>query len=135
MNPLVPYIWVAGAVHLSIAAANFVAPSKLRYRENLAKLSPIIRQIFVVHSVYIVGVLIAFSGLCFFFAPELAGASPLGKFLSGAIALFWLARCLIQLFYYDSGVRKQNRLADMAFSLAFLYLGSTFAAATLGVLK
>lgn len=135
MNPLVPYIWVAGAVHLSIAASNFVAPSKLRYRENLAKLSPIVRQIFIVHAVYIVGVLIAFSGLCLFFAPELAGASPLGKFLSGYIALFWLARCLIQLLYYDSGVRKQNRLADVAFSLASFYLGSTFAVAALGVLK
>ncbi len=135
MNSLIPWIWAAGAVHLSIAAANVVAPTRLRYEENLAKVSPIVRQIFVVHSVYMAGVLLAFSGLCFFFAPELAGASPLGKYLSGYIALFWLARCAVQLFYYDSDLRKQNRFADAVFLLAFFYLGGLFAAAALGVLK
>ena len=135
MNSLIPFIWAAGAVQLSIASANFLAPARLRYRENLAKVSPIVRQIFVIHAAYIVGVLLALSALCFFFAPELAGASRLGTFLSGFIALFWLSRSAIQVLYYDSELRKQNRFFDTAFLLAFLYLGSVFSLARWGGLQ
>lgn len=135
MNPLVPYIWTAGGVHLLIAAANCLLPSKLQYRENLLKVSPIIRQIFIVHSVYMVLVLIAFGGLCILFAPELAGGSPLGTFLSGFITVFWLLRILIQFFYYDSTIKKQNRLANVLFTLAICFLGGIFAIAASGVVQ
>lgn len=135
MNALVPYIWLAGGVHLLIAAANLLLPSKLHYRENLSKVSPIIRQIFVVHSAYIVFILIAFSGLCFLFAPELAGRAPLGKFLSGYMALFWLLRLPIQIFYYDAELKKQNPVANVVFTLAIFFLSGVFAIAALGVVK
>ncbi len=135
MNSLVPFIWAAGAVHLGIAAANLSLPARLGYRENAAKMSLIHQQISIVHWVYIVGVLLAFSGLCFFFAPQLMGGSPLGRFLSASLATFWLSRCVVQLFYYDKDLRRQNRLADVIFLLAFFYMGSVFAAATFGGLR
>jgi hypothetical protein len=51
MNTTLPLlIQFAGLLQFIIAAANFFAPAKFRYRENLAKVSPIIRQIFTVHS-------------------------------------------------------------------------------------
>src|SRR5690348_18479381 len=100
MSSLVPYIWAAGAIQLVIASANFFLPARLHYRENMAGMSPILRQISIIHWVYLVGVLLLFSGLCLFFAPQLTGASPLGRFLSAALAIFWLSRCAIQIFYY-----------------------------------
>ena len=135
MNSLVHFIWAAGAVHLGIAAANFSLPTKLRYRENAARMSTILQQISVVHWVYIVGVLVAFSGLCIFFAPQLASGSPLARYLSATLAIFWLSRCAVQLFYYDKDLRRQNRLADVIFLLAFFYMGAVFATATIGGLK
>lgn len=135
MNSLVPYIWAAGAVQLGITAANFPLPGRLRYRENAAKMSPILRQISVVHWVYLVGVLVAFSGLCFFFAPQLVGGSPLGRYLSATLAIFWLSRCAVQLLYYDKVLRRQNRLADVMFLLAFFYMGVVFVVATFGGLR
>ena len=135
MRTLVPYIWMAGLVQLLMAASNALLPRRLQYRENLAKVSPIIRQIFIVHSVYIVFILIIFSGLCLFFASELAGASPLGTFLSGCMALFWLPRIFIQRFYYDAEVKKQNRPADAAFTLALSFLAATFVIAALRVME
>jgi len=135
MNSLVPFVWAAGVVHLGIAAANFILPAKLRYRENLSKVSPMIRQIFIVHSAYIVGVLVGFGVLCFFFAHDLARSSRLGKFLGGFISLFWLSRSVIQFFYYDSELKRQHRLADVAFTLAVLFLGGVFAVAALGAVK
>src|SRR5712692_2461885 len=106
MQTLIPLLWVAGGIHLGIGVANFALPRRLRYRENLSKVSPIIRQIFVVHSLYIVVVVLLFAALCLFFAPDLAGASRLGRFLSAAMAVFWLLRIPLQLFYYDGELPK-----------------------------
>jgi UDP-N-acetylmuramyl pentapeptide phosphotransferase/UDP-N-acetylglucosamine-1-phosphate transferase len=71
--------------------------------------------------VYIVIVLGLFAALCFGFAGDLAGASRLGRFLSGFIAAFWLLRIVLQLFYYDREVRRENRGLDL------LYVGSLIA--------
>ena len=73
MRSLVVLIWMAGAVQLAILAANFVVPGKLHCRENLVRVSPMIRSVFVVHWVYILMMIAIFSAICFEFAPELAG--------------------------------------------------------------
>jgi heme/copper-type cytochrome/quinol oxidase subunit 4 len=79
MRLLTSMIWAAGRVQLIILAANFVMPEKLRCSENLARVSPMIRQVFIVHRIYIPVVLAIFTSLCFWFAPELAGASRMGQ--------------------------------------------------------
>jgi hypothetical protein len=135
MQTLIPWLQAAGAVHVVILGANFVLPKKLSCRENLARVSPMIREIFIVHWAYIVLVLGIFASLCFWFAPELAGASGLGRFLSGFIAVFWLARVPTQLFFYDPEIRRQNRFGDVIFLLAFSYLGVVFAIAALGLAR
>jgi len=134
MRSLIPWLWAAGAVQLVIIAANFVLPKKLRCRENLARVSPMIREVFIVHWVYIVLVLGIFASLSFWFAPELAGTTRLGRYLSAVIAVFWLLRVPIQIFLYDPELRKQNRVGDVIFLLAFSYLGVVFGVAALGVL-
>ncbi len=73
MRPLTSWLWVAGAMQLVILAANFVLPKKLRCRENLEQVSPMIREVFVVHWLYIAFVVGIFTSLCFWFAPDLAG--------------------------------------------------------------
>jgi len=135
MRVLVPCLWAAGVVQLIIIAANFVLPKKLRCRENLARVSPMIRDVFIVHWVYIVLVLGIFTALSFWFAPELAGHNDLGRFLSAVIAVFWLLRLPIQLFIYDPELRRQNRFGDLIFLLAFSYLGVVFGVAALGVVR
>ena len=135
MRLLIPLLWVAGAIQLVIIVTNLALPKKLRCRENLVKVSPMIREVFVVHWLYIVLVIGIFTSLCFWFAPELAGASRLGRFLSAAIAIFWLLRVPIQLFFYDPDIRRQNRMADVAFLLTFSYLGIVFGAAALGTFR
>lgn len=133
MRNLIHLVWAAGAVQLVILSANFVLPRKLNCREHVARMSPMIREIFIVHWAYIVLVLGVFAALSFWFAPELAGATRLGRFLAAFIAGFWLLRVPIQLFLYDPEIRKQNRLGDVAFLLMFSYLGVVFGAAALGI--
>ncbi len=119
MSGLLLLLWLAGFVQVAIASANLFLPAKLKYRENLSRVSPIIRQIFVVHSVYIVGVVLLFAAVTFSFAGELA------------IAVFWLLRAPVQLLYYDAALRRDNRWGNIAFTSAALFLAAAYGAAVL----
>ncbi len=115
---MVRAIWGAGAIQAGIVAANIPLPGRLRVRERLAGVPRFVQQIFYVHWLYIVIVVGMFAGLCFGFAADLAVASGLGRFLSGFMAGFWLLRIVLQVFYYDGELRKENRELDL------LYVGS-----------
>ena len=131
MPILITALWIAGFVQLAIALANFVLPRKLNYRENLARVAPMVRQIFIVHSGYIVGIVVLFAAITFGFAPELAGGRGLGRFLAASIAVFWACRLPLQVFYYDSELRRRNRASDVAITVALLFLVVTYGAAAL----
>lgn len=131
MRSISLFLWLAGFMQIRIAGANLFIPKKLNYQENLSRVAPIIRQIFVVHSVYIVGVVLLFAVVTFGFAAELASGRGLGRFLAAAMALFWLCRAPVQLLYYDASLRRTNRAGDVAFTLAALFLSTTYGAAAL----
>jgi hypothetical protein len=131
MSTLLLFLWLAGLVQVAIAIANVFLPTKLDYQGNLSRVTPIIRQVFIVHSVYIVGVLLLFAAVTFGFARELASGRGLGRFLAAAMALFWLCRAPVQLLYYDAALRRTNRTGDVAFTLAALFLTVTYGAAAL----
>jgi hypothetical protein len=124
-------IWGAGAVQVGIIAANVPLPGRLRVRERLAGVPRFVRQVFYVHWAYIVIVVGLFAALCFGFAPELAGGSRLGRFLSGFIAGFWLLRIALQVFYYDRQLRRENRGLDMLYVGALAVLVVIFGMAAL----
>ena len=126
MLPLLAWIQIAGAVQLAIGLANLPLASRLQYRKNLAGASEIVRQVFYVHAAYIVLVVLGFAALSLLFPDELVSGRPLGRFLSTFLAVFWLLRVPIQLFYYPSEIRRQNRLADVIFTVAFAFLAVVF---------
>jgi len=129
MTPLVVAIWLAGVVQLTIAAANLEVARKLDYRGNLARLAPMVGQVFLVHAVYIVLLILWFSALCLIFAARLANGDSLARFLTGGLAAFWGLRAIIQLVFYDKTVRKDHRLQDVAFLAACALLTGIFLAA------
>jgi hypothetical protein len=130
MNRMTLLLWAAGAVHFGILAANAALPRKLRLAEELPRLSPFLRQVFLVHWLYILLVVALFGILPLLFAAELA-ATPLGRFLSGFIAAFWLTRIALQLFYYDASFRRENRLLDSLYLAALVFLVAVFGLAAL----
>lgn len=130
---MVRAIWGAGVVHVAIMAANIPLPARLRVRERLAVVPRFLRQIFYVHWVYIVIVLGLFAALCFGFAPELAGGSSLGRFLSGFMAAFWLLRIVLQVLYYDPEVRRENSVLDAMYLVALVVLVVVFGIAVFRV--
>lgn len=101
-------------------------------RERLAGVPRFIQQIFYVHWIYIVIVLGMFAALCFGFAPELAGASRLGRFLSGFMCGFWLLRIGLQVVYYDREIRRENRVLDLFYVGSLMVLVAVFGVAAWG---
>lgn len=130
MHGIVLFVRLAAITQVAIAIANLFLPRLLRYDENLRLVSPIIRQIFIVHSVYIVGVLLIFAGVSFGFPSELTSGRGLGQFLAGTMAIFWLCRAPLQLFYYDRVIRRSHRSGDAAFIAATFFLAATYSFAT-----
>jgi hypothetical protein len=126
---LVTWLWVAGAIQTAIVLANAVLPAKLNVHKGMASVPRFLRQVFVVHWIYIVLTVSLFSLVCFFFAHDLAGGSRLGRFLCIAMGVFWGLRLPLQLFYYDAELRRRNRLLDMAYVLALVALIAIFGAA------
>jgi len=123
----VPWIYLAGVIQLIIAGANFIIPKNLDYEGNLKNVSPIVRQVFSIHSVHIFWTLLAFASICLFYPNDLTSPNPLGKFLTGWMSLFWGARVVIPRLYYDRETKRLNRLGDVGFTLAFVYLAVVFA--------
>ena len=131
MTLLETCIALAALPQLLIATANCFAPRLFAYRDNLARVTPIVRQIFVVHGVYIVLIVLGAAALCLAFPHELAGASALGRSLSAFLALFWGLRVAIHLGYYDRVLRRAHGIADRLFLAAFSYLTAVFTVAAL----
>lgn len=125
------WVQIAGAVQLAIGLANLPLATRLQYRKNLAGASEIVRQVFYVHAAYIVLVVLGFAALALLFPTELSSGRPIGRFLSAFLAIFWLLRVPIQLFYYPVEIRRQNRLADVIFTVAFAFLAVVFGLAAM----
>jgi len=132
MTELIPYVWLAGLIHVCMIGAQIPLSRLLHFKENLSKVTPIIRQIFIVHYIYIALYLLTFSVLCLLFAPLLVSGTDIGKSLSGFMALFWILRIFIQLFYYDPEIKKKNRLGHVFFTSCFVFLSLVFTLSALG---
>lgn len=131
MQILLKCLWIAGLIQVAIFLANFYLPSKLRYRENISHLAPFFRQIFITHAAYVAGVVLLFAVLSLGFAPDLASGHGMGRLLAAAMCLFWLCRVPVQLFYFDSAVRRANRTGDVVMTMALLFMAVTYGAAAL----
>lgn len=95
-------------------------PGMLQVQENLTGVPKFIRQVFYVHWVYIVLIVGFFAVLCFGFAHDLMGASPLGRFLSAFMTGFWVLRIALQWFYYDYTLLRKHRVLYITYTVALV---------------
>ena len=64
---------------LALAAANAALPGRLRWREEVARLSPLNRQVFLVHAGFVVLITILLGSMCVLYARELLEKNVAGK--------------------------------------------------------
>jgi hypothetical protein len=123
------HLKAAGVLLILLALLHVVFPKHFHWREELARLSLLNRQVMVVHTFFI-GLIVFLMGLlCLTSSAGLAG-TPLGKRVALGLAVFWLVRLLVQFFGYSSELWRGKRFetaVHVVFSALWTYLTAVFA--------
>lgn len=100
-------IWhlrISGGLFVILGFAHVGFGKRLNWREDLAKLSVVNRQIFVLHSFYIALLLVMLGSLLLFLTDALLQPSPLSKALLGAMTLLWTIRFGVQWLFFERSI-------------------------------
>ncbi|PQO26810.1 hypothetical protein [Blastopirellula marina] len=97
MNPtLETLLRVAGGLQLCVLIASALVPFRLNWREELACLSPLHRQMYWVYGGYVVLSIVAFGLITLLNAAQLAGGDFLARSFCLYVAIFWGLRLPLQ---------------------------------------
>jgi hypothetical protein len=96
---LADLIFIAGAAHLGILIASALVPFRLSWRQELAVLSRLHRQMYWVYGGYVVLSIVAFAFISMLNAPELASGSGLARGVCFYVAVFWGIRVCLQVVF------------------------------------
>ncbi len=125
---------VGGVMHFGLLVASSLIPQTLRWRQELAKLEAMTRQLVWVHGAFIVMIIVAFGLLSILDAAELASGTKLARSICGFIAFFWLVRLGIQFFLFDAKPYLKNWLLTVGYhclTVVFVCLVLIYGSATL----
>jgi hypothetical protein len=95
-------ILIGGVLHFGILIGSACVPRVLDWRQELAKLDPLSRQLVWVHGAFIVLVIMGFGVISVALPTDLAGGSVLARGMCLLIGLFWAARLAVQFFVFDA---------------------------------
>ncbi len=122
---------VAGVLLAGLVVVNLFVPSRFRWREELARVSLLNRQIFQVHSVFIVLVLALFSALLLTCADVLVEPSRLTRAIFVGLTIFWALRMAMQWWFYSPDIWRGSRFftaMHVVFSALWIYMTGVFGA-------
>ena len=116
-------LYIAASAQLAVAVLNLFLVRIMKWKESVARMPQLVREVFHVHAWFITITLAIFGVVTIRFAGELAtGTNDLGRWLTAGIGIFWLIRWLMQFFYYDSSHWRGKRAETIVhIALIFLY--------------
>jgi hypothetical protein len=121
-NVLEFLIYWSGIGHIVLSLASLAIPKFLKWKEELAPLQKLLRQMFWTYAGYILVINFCFGLVSVFGAIELLNTSFLAKCVTFFIAIYWFARVLIQFLYFD----KTNAPKGWFFTLGEIGLVGLF---------
>jgi len=114
-----------------------VIPRILHWREEMARLRPLTRQVFTTYAVYIAGTNLSFGLLSALSPASLLAPSVLAVAVDAFIAVYWGARIIVQFAYYDrrgGPTGPAARLAEAVLVAFFVCLTLVYATAAVAAL-
>jgi hypothetical protein len=102
---------------------------RVLFFQELARLSPLNRQMFIVHTLFLCVILTLFGSLSLFAPSALLQPTRLSQIILGGIAGFWALRFIVQWFVYDWQLWRGNRFntaVHAGFTLFWLYLSAVY---------
>jgi hypothetical protein len=123
------HLRIVGMVMAGLVIVNLIVPLRFRWREEMSRLSLINRQIFQVHSLFIVLTLVLFAALLLTSAEALLEPTRLSRAVLTGLLIFWGTRMLVQWFVYSPAIWRGNRFNTVMhglFSALWVYVTATF---------
>jgi hypothetical protein len=97
------WLRLVAALQLGLAILSYFLPRIMNWKADIGRMSPLVRDVFVIHSWFISITLIIWGVLTWRFAHEMAHApTEISRWLCAAIGIFWGIRCVMQWAHYDS---------------------------------
>jgi len=129
---LLVHLHAGGLAMASLVVLNLFVPSRFHWREELSRLSLVNRQIFQVHTIFLVLVLGLFSALLLTCASALLEPTRLSRAVLVGLTIFWALRMVVQWCFYSPTLwrgHRFNTVVHYVFSALWVYLTGVFAAA------
>ncbi|HTM24078.1 MAG TPA: hypothetical protein VL225_02730 [Vicinamibacterales bacterium] len=131
MDPglLLLHLRAVGVILALLVGVNLAVPARLRWREEMARLSLLNRQIFQAHSVFLVLTLAMMSALLLTSADALLVPGPLSRAILIGLTAFWGLRMLMQWWFYSPAIWRGhafNTAMHVVFSATWVYMTSVF---------
>jgi hypothetical protein len=128
MNAIL-HLRIAGVLLGLLVILNIFVPRRFKWREELANVSLLNRQIFQVHALFIIVILAMFAALLLTCARQIAEPTPLARAILVGLTAFWTLRLFVQFFVYDSALWRGKRfetVMHILFSLLWTYFVAVF---------
>ena len=100
----------AGVTMIVLALAHFGLSKLLAWQEDTRKLTPINRQVFIVHTVFLAVGIFLLGLVCLFFAAAFFEKTTLATVATGSFAMCWLSRLVCQIFIFRSEITNNKQL-------------------------
>jgi hypothetical protein len=127
-------IRAGGALHFGILCAAAVVPAVLDWESSLSGLNDFLRNLMWVYGAFIFMVILAFGTGSLLHARQLVSGTPLARFFCGFVAVFWLARLLVQFFVFGNPPFIEGWFLTAGYhglALVFLYLAVVYSIAAI----
>jgi alginate O-acetyltransferase complex protein AlgI len=122
-------LWLAGAGHFVILIASFQVPYRLRWKEDLRQLISLNRKLLWVQSAFTVITIVAFGMLTVVLHGELLRGERAALGLAAFIGIYWLARILVDSFYFshsDWPTGRQFAIGHVLLTALFCFLAASY---------
>ena len=119
---------LVGLAQIGLCVSTLFLPKLLNWKEAFASLALPYRQNFFVYAGYILAINMVWGLLSLFYNEDLLSSS-LGQVLLLVMALYWIVRLLLQLFYFDMSLFTQTfwmKAGEWGLNLLFLVLSTVY---------
>jgi hypothetical protein len=126
------HLKAAGTLLLLLGFGHTLFGRFFKWEKELAGLSLLTRQIFLVHCFFIALTVVLIGACTLFYTNALLGSGTLSRVVLAAFVVFWLIRLVFQLFVYDSAIwrgRPFYTAMHIVFSILWIYVVVTYGTA------
>jgi hypothetical protein len=127
-------LWLAAAGHFCVLIASLQVPYRLRWKEDLAKLTSFNRKLMWVHGGFAVYTIIAFGAMSLVLHEEMLRGERAALTLAFFIGFYWLLRIVVDFAYYSHRDWPQGaafRVGHFLLTSLFVFLSTSYLSVTL----